>query len=67
MAKAKAKKETGLRIKLVRGLAGCKVGQIATAHSLGLRKIGQVTIQPDNAATKGKIAKISHLVEVCEA
>lgn len=67
MPRAKAKKEAGLRIKLVRGLAGCKDDQIATAHSLGLRKIGQVTVQPDNAATKGKIAKISHLVEVCEA
>lgn len=33
---------------------------------LGLRKIGAETVQPDNDATKGKIAKISHLVEVTE-
>ena len=54
------------RIKLVRGVQGRKDDQIATAHSLGLHKIGDVTIQPDNAATKGKIQKISHLIEVSE-
>ena len=41
--------------------------QIATAYSLGLRKIGDVTVQPNNAQTKGKVAKIIHLVEVIEA
>ena len=44
-----------------------KKDQIATAYSLGLKKIGNETIQPDNEATRGKIAKISHLVEVTEA
>ncbi|MBS4786110.1 MAG: 50S ribosomal protein L30 [Clostridiales bacterium] len=56
-----------LKIKLVKSLNGRGAKQIATAHSLGLRKIGQETIQPDNAATKGKITAISHLVEVTEA
>ena len=53
-----------MKIKLVKSLIGSKKDQIATAHSLGLKKIGDVTVQPDNAATMGKIAKISHLVEV---
>ena len=53
-----------LTIKLVKSLVGRKDDQIATAYSLGLRKIGQTTVQPDNAATRGKIATISHLVEV---
>ncbi len=52
------------QIKLVKSLVGRKDDQIATAHSLGLRKIGQVVTQPDNDATKGKIFKISHLIEV---
>lgn len=56
-----------ITIKLVRSLSGRKDDQIATAHSLGLRKIGAVTVQPDNAATQGKIAKISHLIEVTKA
>lgn len=54
-------------IKLVKSLISCKKDQIATAESLGLRKIGDVTTQPDNAQTQGKIKKISHLVEVTEA
>ncbi|MBQ6213667.1 MAG: uL30 family ribosomal protein, partial [Ruminococcus sp.] len=40
---------------------------IATAQSLGLKKVGDVTTQPDNEQTNGKIKKISHLVEVTEA
>lgn len=56
-----------LKIKLVRSLAGCKKGQIATAYSLGLRRVGTEVTQPDNAPTKGKIKVISHLVEVTEA
>lgn len=40
--------------------------QIATAYSLGLKKIGQTTEQPDNAATRGKIKTIIHLIEVTE-
>ncbi len=55
-----------LKVKLVKGLAGKKKDQIAIAASLGLRKVGDVSVQPDNAATKGKVFKISHLVEVTE-
>ncbi|MCI8602434.1 MAG: 50S ribosomal protein L30 [Oscillospiraceae bacterium] len=55
-----------LNVKLVKGLAGKKKDQIAIAASLGLRKVGDVSVQPDNAATKGKVFKISHLVEVTE-
>ena len=54
-------------IKLVKSLIGRKKDQIATAESLGLRKIGDVTVQPDNDATRGKIKKLSHLLEVSEA
>lgn len=53
-----------LKIKLVKSLSGRSEKQIATAHSLGLKKINDATVQPENAATKGKIAKISHLVSV---
>jgi large subunit ribosomal protein L30 len=56
-----------IKVKLVRSLVGTKKDQIATAHSLGLKRIGDVTEQPDNAATKGKVFKISHLIEVTES
>lgn len=55
-----------LKIKLIKSLSGRKDDQIATAISLGLRKVGKETIQPDNEATRGKITKISHLVEFTE-
>ena len=56
-----------LNIKLVKSLNGRIAKHKATAAALGLRKIGDTTVQPDNAATRGKINKISHLVEVCNA
>ena len=56
-----------LKIKLVKSLNGRHDKHIATANSLGLRKIGDETTQPDNAQTKGKIAQIGYLIEVTEA
>jgi large subunit ribosomal protein L30 len=53
-------------VKLVKSLIGCKKDQIATAHALGLFKIGDEKVQPDNAQTQGKIKKICHLVAVVE-
>lgn len=63
----RTKKAAGLKIKLVKSIIGSKKDQIATVNALGLKKIGDETIQPDNAQTKGKIAKVIHLVEVTEA
>jgi len=63
----KKKEAASLNVKLVKSLIGCKDDQIATADSLGLRKIGDSNVQPKNAQTQGKIKKIIHLVEVTEA
>ena len=63
---ATKKKAAGLTVKLVKSTIGSKKDQIATAHALGLHQIGDVSVQPDNAQTRGKINKISHLVEVIE-
>ena len=41
-----------INVKLVKSLIGCKKDQIATAHALGLKKIGDWTTQPDNSQTK---------------
>lgn len=53
-----------LEVKLIKSLIGSKKDQIATAAALGLRKIGDKAVQPDNPQTQGKIRKISHLIEV---
>lgn len=58
---------TGLKVKLVKSLIGSKKDQIATAEALGLHKIGDERVQPNNAQTIGKINKIIHLIEVTEA
>ncbi|MBQ8027932.1 MAG: 50S ribosomal protein L30 [Ruminococcus sp.] len=56
-----------VKVKLVRSLIGSKKDQIATAHALGLRKIGDEKVQPNNPQTQGKVKKIAHLIEVTEA
>ena len=53
-----------LKITLVHSLIGAMPAQVATAKSLGLNRIGDTTVQQDNAAVAGKIRKIAHLVKV---
>ncbi|MBQ8600804.1 MAG: 50S ribosomal protein L30 [Clostridia bacterium] len=59
MAKVKS-----VKITLVKSLIGCKKDQIATAEALGLKKVNDFTVQPENACTQGKIKKIVHLIQV---
>jgi large subunit ribosomal protein L30 len=55
-----------LKIELVKSLNGRLAQHIATAKSLGLHKLGNTTVQPDNPQTRGKIAKIGFLLKVTE-
>lgn len=55
-----------IKIRLQKSLSGRNAKHIATAHSLGLRKIRDEVTQPDNAQTRGKINQISYLVSVKE-
>jgi large subunit ribosomal protein L30 len=54
-------------IKLVKSLNGRLKKHVDTAHSLGLFKIRDESVQPDNAQTRGKIQEISYLLDVKEA
>jgi large subunit ribosomal protein L30 len=56
-----------VQVKLVRSLIGSTKVQIATAHALGLHKIGDTSVQPENPATRGKVNRIAHLIEATEA
>ena len=56
-----------LKITLTKSLIGRLAKQKKTAESLGLRKIGDVSVQQENAATIGKIEVIKHLVSVEKA
>jgi len=55
-----------LKITLIKSLNGRLKDHIATAQSLGLRRPHDTTVQPDNEATRGKIAKIDYLLKVEE-
>jgi len=58
--------EKKITVKLVKSLNGRLQSHIATAHSLGLRKINSTSVQPDNPQTRGKIKKIGYLLQVKE-
>ena len=55
-----------LKVELVKSLNGRHEKHIATAKSMGLRKIGDMSVQPDNDQTRGKIAQIGYLLQVTE-
>ena len=56
-----------LNIKLVKSLNGrIQKSSRQNAAALGLKKIGDTTVQPDNPCTRGKIAKIGYLLQVTE-
>ena len=55
-----------LKIELVKSVNGRLKKHIATANSMGLRRIGDISVQPDNAQTRGKIAQIGYLLQVIE-
>jgi len=55
-----------LRITLVKSLIGSQRDQIATARSLGLRRMNSSVERPDDPTVRGMIFKIKHLVTVEE-
>lgn len=59
--------EKKLTVKLVRSaVASVKEDQTRTCRAMGLRKIGDVSVLPDNPSVRGMIFKVKHLVEVEE-
>ncbi|MCQ2506638.1 MAG: 50S ribosomal protein L30 [Lachnospiraceae bacterium] len=55
-----------LKITLVKSPIGAIPKQRATVVALGLRKIGQEKVFPNNKATLGMVQKVRHLVKVEE-
>ncbi|MDD3367367.1 MAG: 50S ribosomal protein L30 [Lachnospiraceae bacterium] len=56
-----------LKITLVKSPIGAVPKQKATVAAMGLRKMHQTVELPDNAATRGQIQRVNHLVKVEEA
>ncbi|MGD6818674.1 50S ribosomal protein L30 [Metabacillus sp. 84] len=55
-----------LAITLTRSVIGRPENQRVTVKTLGLRKMHQTVVHEDNAAIRGMINKVSHLVSVKE-
>ena len=55
-----------LKITLVKSPIGAIPKQKATVEALGLKKLNKTVELPDNAATRGMVAQVKHLVKVEE-
>lgn len=55
-----------LKITLVKSTIGAIPKHKATVEALGLRKINKTVEMPDNAAVRGMIDHVKHLVKVEE-
>ena len=56
-----------LKVTLVKSTIGAVPKHKKTVEALGLRKVNKTIELPDNAATRGMIKQVSHLVKVEEA
>ena len=52
-----------IKVKLVRGLAGCPAPHRVVVAGLGLKKRDSTKILPDTPQTLGMIAKVAYLVD----
>ena len=55
-----------IKIRLKRSTIGVPSKLKQVVRGLGLRKIGQVVERPEGPATRGMVAKVTHLVEVID-
>ncbi|EOS76768.1 MAG: 50S ribosomal protein L30 [Lachnospiraceae bacterium] len=55
-----------LKITLVKSPIGAVPKHKATVKAMGLRKLNKTITLPDNAATRGQIQQIRHLLKVEE-
>jgi large subunit ribosomal protein L30 len=53
-----------IKVRLLKGLAGCDRWQRQTVRGLGLRRIDHVVELIDTPAVRGMINKVNHLVRI---
>ena len=56
-----------LKVTLVKSTIGAIPKHRATVEAMGLRKLNKSVELPDNAATRGMVKQVQHLVKVEEA
>ena len=52
------------KVKLIKGLRGCSQTQRETVRCLGLNRVNAEVVVADNAANRGQITKVQHLLSV---
>ena len=55
-----------LKITLVKSTIGAVPKHKKTVEALGLRKVNKAVVLPDNAAVRGMVQQVRHLVKVEE-
>ena len=65
-AKTSKKAEKQIKVTLVKSTNKCVSSMKKTVEALGLHRIGETKIHNDNAAIRGAIFKVKHLVVVEE-
>ena len=53
-----------LKVTLVKSTIGAVPKHKKTVEALGLKKLNKTVVLPDNAATRGMIKQVQHLVKV---
>jgi large subunit ribosomal protein L30 len=66
MSTKKNENKKTIRVKQIRSGIGCTANMRQTLKALGLGKINRVAERPDNAATRGMVKSIPHLVEIVD-
>ena len=56
-----------LKVTLVKSTIGAMPKHKKTVEALGLKKLNKTVVLPDNAATRGMVQQVRHLVNVEEA
>ena len=56
-----------LKVTLVKSTIGAVPKHKKTVEALGLKKVNKTAELPDNAATRGMVKQVQHLVKVEEA
>ena len=55
-----------IKVTLVKSTIGSITKHKKTVEALGLRKTGKTVVLPDNAANRGRVQQVRHLVKVEE-
>lgn len=53
-----------IKVRLIKGLAGCKESHRATVRGLGLRRLNHTVELNDTPAVRGMINKVYYLVQI---